>query len=266
MIRAAAARGMGLIDELVDSPQQLRWAARKAVLQKRKSKPRRLREGAARQVAGARLPRRARCAQQTREKVREDHYPAPFRLIDLFEKHGGNLEALKKAETRAFAPLMVSRHLAQPAPRVPPVRAAEGPGAEGPRLQADARARDRRRHHGRRHRRLVRRLRHGGDAAGSQRRSRSRRASRRRPRRSPASSRPRPQRDAAKARLIADPDGRRHRPRRRRHRGDRREARGQAEAVQEHRGQAEARRGAGVQHVLDHDRGHRRGRWPIPAA
>ena len=39
MIRSSVARGMGLIDELVNSPQQLHWAARKAILQKRKSKP-----------------------------------------------------------------------------------------------------------------------------------------------------------------------------------------------------------------------------------
>ena len=39
MIRASAARAMGLIDELVPTPHRLRWAARKAVLQKRKSKP-----------------------------------------------------------------------------------------------------------------------------------------------------------------------------------------------------------------------------------
>ena len=38
-IRASAARGMGLIDELVNSRHQLRWAARKAILRKRKSKP-----------------------------------------------------------------------------------------------------------------------------------------------------------------------------------------------------------------------------------
>src|SRR6185437_9616602 len=31
-----------------------------------------------------------------------------FRLIDLFEKEGGDLNAMKKAETTAFAPLMVS--------------------------------------------------------------------------------------------------------------------------------------------------------------
>ena len=39
--------------------------------------------------------------------MREEHYPSPFRLIDLFETHAGNLDGMKLAETRAFAPLMV---------------------------------------------------------------------------------------------------------------------------------------------------------------
>ena len=39
--------------------------------------------------------------------MREEHYPSPFRLIDLFETHAGNLDGMKVAETRAFAPLMV---------------------------------------------------------------------------------------------------------------------------------------------------------------
>jgi 3-hydroxyacyl-CoA dehydrogenase / enoyl-CoA hydratase / 3-hydroxybutyryl-CoA epimerase len=107
MIRAGAARGMGLLDQLVDSPQALRWAARKAVQQKRKSAG----------VSGLKSmttmwPVRGFLAgkmrAETAKKVREDHYPAPFRLIDLFEKHGGDLNALKVAETTAFAPLMVS--------------------------------------------------------------------------------------------------------------------------------------------------------------
>ena len=63
------------------------------------------------------------------------------------------------------------RHLAQPAPRVQALGDDEGAGAEEPRLQAAARARDRRRRDGRRHRRLVRGLRHGGVAAGRQRRA-----------------------------------------------------------------------------------------------
>ena len=33
------------------------------------------------------------CASETKKKAREDHYPAPFRLIDLFERYGGNEEA-----------------------------------------------------------------------------------------------------------------------------------------------------------------------------
>ncbi len=107
MIRSSAARAMGLIDELVNSPLQLRWAARKAVMQKRRSKP-----ASGWKALPAKWPARGFLAKKMREqtaaKVREDHYPAPFRLIDLFETHGGDLDALKKAETAAFAPLMVS--------------------------------------------------------------------------------------------------------------------------------------------------------------
>jgi 3-hydroxyacyl-CoA dehydrogenase/enoyl-CoA hydratase/3-hydroxybutyryl-CoA epimerase len=107
MIRATTAKGMGLIDELVPTKSNLTWAARKAVLQKRRSKP----AGIAKAALGkwpvrGLLVRRMRT--ETAKKVREEHYPAPFRLLDLFEREGGDLEALKKAETRAFAPLMVS--------------------------------------------------------------------------------------------------------------------------------------------------------------
>ncbi len=107
MIRASVARGMGLLDELVNSPQQLRWAARKAILQKRKSKP-----ASGIKALMAKWPARGfltgKLRAETAKKVREEHYPAPFRLIDLFEQHGGDLAALKSAETMAFAPLMVS--------------------------------------------------------------------------------------------------------------------------------------------------------------
>ena len=108
MIRSNVARGMGLIDELVNSPQQLHWAARKAILQKRKSKP-----ASGFKALTSKWPLRGYLAgkmrAETAKKVREDQYPAPFRLIDLFEKYGGDLAAMKKAETPAFAPLMVSQ-------------------------------------------------------------------------------------------------------------------------------------------------------------
>ena len=107
MLSASAARGIGIVDELVAARGSLLWAARKAILRKRTSKP----AGLAKSVFSmwpARGLVAARMRSETRKKVREDHYPAPFRLIDLFERYGGNEEAMKAAETRAFAPLMVS--------------------------------------------------------------------------------------------------------------------------------------------------------------
>jgi 3-hydroxyacyl-CoA dehydrogenase / enoyl-CoA hydratase / 3-hydroxybutyryl-CoA epimerase len=105
MLRPTAARAIGLVDQLVPTHHQLRWAARKAVVQKRRSK-------------GApwwkklmlKQPIRGLIAKQLRAKtaakVREDHYPAPFRLIDLFERYGDDPARMKKAETEMFAPLM----------------------------------------------------------------------------------------------------------------------------------------------------------------
>ena len=38
----------------------------------------------------------------------EEHYPAPYALIDLWEKHGGNKTVMLAAEKRSFAELMVT--------------------------------------------------------------------------------------------------------------------------------------------------------------
>jgi 3-hydroxyacyl-CoA dehydrogenase/enoyl-CoA hydratase/3-hydroxybutyryl-CoA epimerase len=57
MIAAPAARAMGLVDELVASRGSLLWAARKAVLRKRKSKP----AGLAKSVLSMAGPWAARC-------------------------------------------------------------------------------------------------------------------------------------------------------------------------------------------------------------
>ncbi len=107
MLRAPAARGMGLVDQLVPTHHRLRWAARKAVLQKRKSKGVSWWKSLSR-----RAPFRGYLAKQIRQKtaakVREEHYPAPFRLIDLFDKFGDTSTRMKRAETRFFAPLMIS--------------------------------------------------------------------------------------------------------------------------------------------------------------
>ncbi len=107
MIRATVARSMGLVDELVPAPSNLRWAARKAVLAGRRSRP-----ATGLRALGSKWPLRGYLASKMRDetakKAREAHYPAPFRLIDLFEQHAGNYKRMKTEETKAFAPLMVS--------------------------------------------------------------------------------------------------------------------------------------------------------------
>jgi 3-hydroxyacyl-CoA dehydrogenase/enoyl-CoA hydratase/3-hydroxybutyryl-CoA epimerase len=107
MLRPTAARAIGLVDQLVPTHHNLRWAARKAVLQKRRSK------GAPwwkrlmlKQPVRSLLAKQMRA--KTAEKVREEHYPAPFRLIDLFEQFGDDPISMRVAETEAFAPLMAS--------------------------------------------------------------------------------------------------------------------------------------------------------------
>jgi 3-hydroxyacyl-CoA dehydrogenase/enoyl-CoA hydratase/3-hydroxybutyryl-CoA epimerase len=107
MLRPSAAKAIGLVDQLVPTRHTLRWAARKAVLQKRHSK------GAPwwkklmlKQPVRSLLAKQMRA--KTAEKVREEHYPAPFRLIDLFEKYGDDPVRMKIAETEMFTPLMAS--------------------------------------------------------------------------------------------------------------------------------------------------------------
>ncbi len=171
MIRAGAAKAHRASSiSWSASPGELRWAARKAVLQNRKSTP----AGAAKMFL-TKWPARGLLAKKMRDetakKARKDHYPAPFALIDLFEQHGGNLDAMKAAETKAFAPLMVSdtsRNLRRVFRLTELLKA---PSAEGPELEAEPRPCDRRRHNGCRYRRRVRGGRHGSDAAGHQRRS-----------------------------------------------------------------------------------------------
>jgi 3-hydroxyacyl-CoA dehydrogenase / enoyl-CoA hydratase / 3-hydroxybutyryl-CoA epimerase len=107
MLRPTAAKAIGLVDQLVPTHHNLRWAARKAVLQKRRSK------GAPwwkrlmlKQPVRSLLAKQMRA--KTAEKVREEHYPAPFRLIDLFEQFGDDPVSMRIAETEMFAPLFVS--------------------------------------------------------------------------------------------------------------------------------------------------------------
>ncbi|GJM01639.1 MAG: fatty-acid oxidation protein subunit alpha [Rhodomicrobium sp.] len=108
MLKANVAKSFGLVDQLVPSQLELRWAARKAVLQKRRSKSGNswLHKIMCMSPIRGFLAKQMR--KQTKAKVSPEHYPAPFKLIDLFEKFGGNEKDMAAAEQRYFAPLLIS--------------------------------------------------------------------------------------------------------------------------------------------------------------
>ncbi|MEP3477247.1 MAG: 3-hydroxyacyl-CoA dehydrogenase NAD-binding domain-containing protein [Hyphomicrobiales bacterium] len=108
MLKAPVAKAYGLVDQLVPSHLELRWAARKAVLQKRKSKAGNSLLFKIMRLSPVRKFLANQMRSKTKAKVREDHYPAPFKLIELFENHGGSESDMFKAEQKIFAPLMVS--------------------------------------------------------------------------------------------------------------------------------------------------------------
>ncbi len=106
-LRAGAARGMNLVDKLVQNRDQLRWEARKAVIQKRKSKP----AGFMKSILAS-APFRGlivkKMRQQVAKKAIKEHYPAPYSLIDLFEENGDDWRAMIKGEIARFVPLLLS--------------------------------------------------------------------------------------------------------------------------------------------------------------
>jgi len=107
LLRASVARGMGVVDELVEETGSLKWAARRAVMKKRK--PRKLSKKDALSNSG---PLRKGIAtmmrKQTAAKANPNHYPSPFELIDLWEEHRGDRAAMFKGEAEAVGRLMVS--------------------------------------------------------------------------------------------------------------------------------------------------------------
>ncbi len=106
-LKAGAARGMNIVDKLVRHRDRLRWEARKAILGKKKSRP----AGFSKRVM-AMGPLRGYVANKMRatvkKKVREEHYPAPFELIKLFEAYGNDPVAMRAGEAGGFVPMMAS--------------------------------------------------------------------------------------------------------------------------------------------------------------
>ena len=107
VLKAGAARGLNLVDKLVRHRDMLRWEGRKAVLGKKKSSE----APALKKAAALPLVREAIANQmrkQVGKKARKEHYPAPYALIDLFEKHGDDWRAMIRGEIDGFVPLMGS--------------------------------------------------------------------------------------------------------------------------------------------------------------
>lgn len=107
-LRPKAARAMGLVDELVGAHGSLRWAARRAIKQNRKSKQpgqlTRLQNIAPVRSLLARMMRK-----QVAAKANPKHYPAPFELIDAWEKYGDDPQRMMAEESERVGKLITGR-------------------------------------------------------------------------------------------------------------------------------------------------------------
>ena len=105
MLRARAARGLGLIDQTVDQHGSLRWAARNAILKKRSSSrpgltARATTWGPVRKFLAGQMRK------QTAAKARREHYPAPYTLIDAFEEAGDSCAQMIRIEAEEVPKLL----------------------------------------------------------------------------------------------------------------------------------------------------------------
>ena len=111
-VSAVEARRMGLLDRVVPEGQ-LDRAARELVAKR----PQRRRPPVHLRMLGLPfvrplLGRRLRA--QVRRRARPEHYPAPFAIVDLWERHGARGQSAYAAEARSIARLLrtsTSRHL-----------------------------------------------------------------------------------------------------------------------------------------------------------
>jgi 3-hydroxyacyl-CoA dehydrogenase/enoyl-CoA hydratase/3-hydroxybutyryl-CoA epimerase len=106
-LNARQARALGLVDEVTGRHEELYWAARRAILGKRRSRG----PGLLARLSNLSPARRLLARQmrrQTAVRARAEHYPAPYRLIDTWEQFGGDRNAMMTAEAEAVGQLMVT--------------------------------------------------------------------------------------------------------------------------------------------------------------
>ena len=105
-IDARRAKSLGLVDAICQE-RHVRNAVKDAVFGRLK----RARPGLSNTVLNSGPARGFLASRMRREAAKAappQHYPAPYRLIDLWEKHGGDKEAMLAAERSSFAHLMVT--------------------------------------------------------------------------------------------------------------------------------------------------------------
>ena len=105
-IDARTAKSLGLVDA-VTQERHVRGAVKDAIFGRLKPHMQSLlghlmNFGPVRGILGSRMRSEARKA------APQEHYPAPYALVDLWEKHGGNRAAMLAAEKTSFANLMVT--------------------------------------------------------------------------------------------------------------------------------------------------------------
>ncbi len=104
-LRPGAARAMGLVDELVGPHGSLRWAARRAIKQGRKSRQpgqlKRLQSFGPVRTLMARMMRK-----QVAARANPEHYPAPFELIEAWERYGDDPQRMMVEESERVGKLI----------------------------------------------------------------------------------------------------------------------------------------------------------------
>ncbi len=100
------ARRLGLIDALV--PERHVHAAVMAAVSGKLTPAKPRLAGRLKEAAPARRLAARQMRTQADKQAPHHHYPAPYALIDLWERHGGDFEAMKQAEVRSFAKLLVT--------------------------------------------------------------------------------------------------------------------------------------------------------------
>nr|WP_034855701.1 3-hydroxyacyl-CoA dehydrogenase NAD-binding domain-containing protein [Sinorhizobium sojae] len=105
-VHAKKAKAIGLVDAVVEE-RHVESAVRAAVAGKMKTDRGSWKSGVL-GLAPARQLAARRFRAEAERRAPKQHYPAPYRLIDLWKEHGGDARAMQRAEITSFSELLVS--------------------------------------------------------------------------------------------------------------------------------------------------------------